>query len=173
MRLTCQRCRGLRHLQLALTPAVRGCGPNPGSVEGDDTSGDGTLYAYGLASPPTGSQTVSATLSGTNYAVGCSVSYTDVGSVGSAQITYGTGPTSQSVTCSSGQTISPAYGIYGAYFAASLVGTERYNGSSSGEAGLLISDAHTGHTPGVGAFCRRPKDSKHFHVSMLHVPFGP
>ena len=68
-------------------------------------------------------------------------SYTDVGSVGSAQSTYGTGPTSQSVTCSSGQTISQAYGIYGSYFTASLVGTERYNGSSSGEAGLLISDA--------------------------------
>jgi hypothetical protein len=81
-----------------------------GSQETNNTSNESTIYFYGLANPPTGSQTVLAVFASPTASVGNSVSYLNVNSVGTVQTVFGTGTTtSQTVTCTSEQMIVQAF----------------------------------------------------------------
>ncbi|MDV3219740.1 hypothetical protein LE977_25615, partial [Mycobacterium avium] len=112
----------------------------------DNSAGYGELSVWGLASPPSGAQTVVASMSGLNYFVANTVSYNDVSAVGSILTAYGSGAASQSLTCAAGQMIVCGFGVGSNYgggtFTAYSGGTERYNGASGGSTtGLLIQDS--------------------------------
>lgn len=77
----------------------------------DNAVGDGLLSLYVLNDPPTGSQTITATLSGSTYVSGNSVSYTGVGGATAASNVFGAGtPLSQFVSAPSNVMVVQAFG---------------------------------------------------------------
>ena len=87
-----------------------------GSVYHGNNSTYGVLYRYGIASVPGGAQTVAITQNTGAWCEANSVSYKNVGTVGTTQSVYGTGTSvSQSATCNTGERIvqSFAYGLGG------------------------------------------------------------
>jgi hypothetical protein len=112
----------------------------------DNTSGDGLLQFFTLADVPSGSQTVTVTISATDEIIGQSVAYTGVASVSATQNADGDGTSlSQTVDCTSGQMIVQAFaGNHIDAFTSVSGGTNRSNKSINalGEGiQLSVSDA--------------------------------
>lgn len=106
-----------------------------------NNTGYGAVYVYKLASAPGGAQTISASFPSATYASGCSVSYLNVGSVGTPATVYGNSSSaSQAVTQSQGGMVFQAFGTYTATITAASGGTSRYL-SGSGYASLAIQDS--------------------------------
>lgn len=116
-----------------------------GSIYDDNDIANGTLYMYGLAGVPGGTETVAVTTTGSHFTSCCSVSYTNVSSVGTPATVYGISGSpspSQSVTCSAGQMISQAFGATTTYIDSPSGGTNRYdNEALESYTGLHINDA--------------------------------
>ncbi|KBR63544.1 hypothetical protein [Mycobacterium avium] len=113
----------------------------------DNSASYGEFSVWGLASPPSGEETVVASMSGSHYFVANTVSYNDVSAVGSILTAYGAGAASQSLTCAAGQMIVHGFGVVydsgtgaAGTFTAYSGGTERYN-LGNGHTGLLIQDS--------------------------------
>lgn len=107
----------------------------------------GWLYAYGLASPPTGSQTFSVSVSATDGSFnGNSISYTNVTSVGTLTYAYGQSTAvSQTVTSSGlGGTALHSFATQNT-LKSYTGGNNRYysNGAGGLADSLIISDALT------------------------------
>ena len=106
------------------------------------TTGSGALSRYGLAQVPGGAQTVTVSFSGGSFiGQATSISYLNVGAVGTSAAATGTTSMSQSATCATGQFIVQSLGIP-ALNATTVVsgGTDRY-AASSGAGSLEITDS--------------------------------
>src|SRR5262249_52548671 len=123
-----------------------------GSVGG--SSGNAYLARYRLSAVAAGANTLTVTLGSTAPFIPHTMSYTVVGSVGTAQKATGsTSPLSQTVTCASGQrvlqsfaavstTTSPVGGNLGGAFTSVSGGTNRYNQVGGTSTSLSISDSN-------------------------------
>lgn len=119
-----------------------------GSIAIDNAASSwGKVYLYGLASVSGGAQTVTATLGSSSFTPAAnSVSFTNVGSVGTAATAFGTTSPSQSVTCSSSQVILQAFGLWATSVTGYSAGTQRYidsGGSSKFSAGIATAASTT------------------------------
>jgi hypothetical protein len=111
-----------------------------GSIGSNNVPGNGVTYLFGLASAPSGAQTVLVSFPSQN-AVGNSVSYKNVASVGTPATAFGASTShSQAMTCTTGQVIIHAYGSFYT-FTSPAGGTSRYSGGTNSDEGLLIQDA--------------------------------
>lgn len=97
-----------------------------------------SVYAFVLQSPPTGSQTISVSISGatTDFITANSLSYYNVSGFGTAATSNtGTANPSMSVSSATGQMVAQAFGDYTTTFSA-YSQTQRYNKPYSGSVNL-------------------------------------
>jgi hypothetical protein len=116
------------------------------SQNGNNQSGS-TLYVYGLTGPATGSQTVSVICTSASGIVGNSVSFTGVGSFGTAVKAFGTTASlSMSATAATNGMIFQAFGAWdSAVTLSSYNRTQRFVGNVN-QAALI-----GGHATGTGS----------------------
>ncbi len=113
----------------------------------DLTLASGSLYLYGMATPPTGAQTVAVTFSGNCDASGNSVSYRSgatvyVSSPPTSMYGLGTNP-SQTMSDVPGQVIVQGFGSQTKAFTASGGGNPVFTGTTSaGRGNLLVMDSN-------------------------------
>jgi hypothetical protein len=104
-----------------------------------------TLAVFGLLTPASGSQTVSATATGATNAriIGDSVSYSNVSRFGTVVTTSGSGTSlTQSVSSTPGQMVSQAFGAGNTTTTLSAYNqTSRFSGNQGGLVPLQIGDA--------------------------------
>lgn len=124
---------------------------------GGDTLSSTSMNFYGIVDSTGGTKSVDIPSSSSmRYAAVNSISYTGVTSVGSVVSQTSTSPVSQSVSCSTGNMIVQAFGIYGSTHSPSGGTNRYYHDIRSGARGSMsISDSSTTETfdaTGSGSF---------------------
>jgi hypothetical protein len=112
-----------------------------------NNAGPATLHFFQLSSAPSGSQTVSVTLTGSTSASFGTVSYTGVTSVGTPSTTFGSSASpSQALTCSANQLILECIGTTQT-ISSDSGGTSRFKSTTT--QGVAIQDSTTSTTFGA------------------------